>query len=297
MKRWLTIIIALASLFSFAGCRGEPDTQGAPVDAQADGSTETEPNTAAELKNVTDYPKIEELSWSFRNTVRYEEPVATFDYTNNSEFTIVRLDLTFKMKEGVTSEQLQFVDPISDSLISDEEIADLEPYVLDWIVCDPGETAENAVCYMTYNAEPTSAEQCELMELNYAEIYFIGNDGKEHSVSYSAENGSYSISDTAEELFVWSESDYAGMIPKPETRVASVERDDEECFYVKAYDISHDYYLKYIEECEQMGFANDYPNDTTSISFSGTNAEGVNVNLRFIDYMQYMEITVERAES
>ncbi len=297
MKKWFAIILMLALFLAFAGCGGEASVQDAPADEKVIGSSETEANMTAEPKKVTDYPKIEELSWTFRNTVRYEEPVAAFDYTNNSDFTIVRLDLIFKMKEGVTSEQLQFVDPISDSLISDEEIADLEPYVLDWIVCDPGETAENAVCYMTYNAEPTNAEQCALMELDYADIYFIGADGKEHSVSYSAENGGYSVSDAAEELFVWSDSDYAGMIPKPETRIATVERDDEECFYAEAYDISYDYYLTYIEECEQMGFANDYPDDTTSISFSGTNAEGVNVDLRFIDYMQYMEITVERTES
>lgn len=297
MKKWIAIILALASLLALAGCGETASKQNAPTDEQEIDSAETAPNTATEPENATDYPKIEELSWTFRNAVRYEEPVAAFDYTNNSDFTIVKFDLVFKMKEGVTSEQLQLVDPISDSLISDEEIADMEPYVLDWIVCDPGETAENAICYMIYNTEPTSTEQCELMELDRADIYFIGDDGKEHSVSYSPENDGYSVSDTAEELFVWSDSNYAEMIPKPETRIATVEHDDEEYFYAKAYDISHDYYLKYIEACEQMGFANDYPNDTTSISFSGTNAEGVNVGLSFIDSMQYMEITVEKAES
>lgn len=271
MKKWIAITLALVSLPALAGCSGG-------------------------LSGTAAYPKIEDLSWTFRDTVRYEEPAVAFDYTNNSDFTITHLDLQFKMKEGVTSEQLQLVDAISDALIPDEEIADMEPFVLDWIVCDPGETAENAICYMTYSTEATSAEQCDLMELNYAEIYYIGTDGKEHSVAYSAENGGYSVSETTKELFVWSDSAYAGMIPKPETRVASVERDDEECFYVEAYDISYDYYLEYIEACEQMGFVDDYPNDTTSISFSGTNSEGVNVSTRFNDYMQYMEITVEPVE-
>lgn len=296
MKRWFTVILVLVLLLAFAGCGGETGKQDAPVGEQASSSAETA-DTAAESVKLTDYPKIEELSWTFRNTVRFEEPAAVFDYTNNSGFTIVRFDLTFKMKEGVTSEQLQLVDPISDSLISDEEIADMEPYVLDWIVCDPGETAENASCYMIYNTEPASTEQCDLMELNYADICFIGEDGKGHSVSYSAENGGYSVSDTAEELFVWSDSDYAGMIPKPETRIASVEHDDEDRFYAEAYDISPDYYSAYIEECEQMGFADDYPNDTTSISFSGTNPDGVRVSLGYYENTRHMEITVKKAEN
>ncbi len=295
MKKWIVITLALALLLAFAGCGESSNRQSATADEQSADSAEQKAETPSEPGNVTGYPKIEELSWTFRNTVRYGEPVAAFDYTNNSDYTIVRFDLVFKMKDGVTSEQLQLVDPISESLVPDEEIADMEPYVFDSIVCDPGETAENAVCYMLYSAEPTNTEQCDLMELSYAEICYIGADGKGHNVSYSAENGGYSLDDTAEELFVWSDSDYAGMLPKPETRIVSVERDDEECFYAKAYDITQDYYAEYIEQCEQMGFADDYPNDTESISFYGTNADGVRVHLSYIDYIQYMEITVEPA--
>lgn len=249
-----------------------------------------------ENTEAKDYPKIDELSWSFRNTVRYEKPVAAFDYTNNSDFTIVQLSLYFKMKDGVTAEQLQLISTVTGELIPDEEIPDMEPYVLDWIVCDPGETAENAVCYMMYNTEPTNTNQCELMELNHADICYIGKDGKGHTVSYSAENGGYSVSEIAKDLFVWSESDYAKMIPKPETRIASVVNDDDECLYVKAYDISFDYFLAYIDECEKLGFVDDYPDEDVRYNYHGTNADGYRVHIRFIDYMHYIEITLEAAD-
>ena len=159
--------VILMLLLVFAGFGGKTGTQDTSADIQAVDNMGQEPKEKVALDKGTDYPRIEELSWSFRNSVRYGEPVAAFDYTNNSNFTITQLYLVFKIKEGVTSEQLQLVDVISDSLISDEEIADIKPYVLNWIVCDPGETAENAVCNMTYNTEPTNAEQCDLMELSY----------------------------------------------------------------------------------------------------------------------------------
>lgn len=248
-------------------------------------------------KNVNaEYPRIEDLAWKFRNTVRYEEPVAAFDYTNNSDYTIVMLDIQFKMKEGVTSEQLQLPDAVTGEMISDEEISDMQPYVYDWIVCDPGETAENAVCYMAYNTEPTNIKQCELMELQSADIYYIGEDGKQHQVSYSAENDGYSVSEISEELFTWSDSNYASMIPKPETRIASVEQDDEECLYVKAYDITHDYFLSYVGVCEKQGFVDKYPDEEVTYNYYGTNGDGYEINVRFIDYMQYMEITLEKAD-
>ena len=145
MKRLLSITLALLMLLTTLAACGETggDDQSQPMKALAG--------------IVTDgYPKMEEISYCFRDTVRYGKPVAAFDYTNNSDYTIICLELYFKMKDGVTSEQLQLTDIVSDELITDEEIREMKPYVYDWIVCDPGETAENAVCSMVYNTEPTN---------------------------------------------------------------------------------------------------------------------------------------------
>ncbi|MDD7652338.1 MAG: DUF6591 domain-containing protein [Candidatus Faecousia sp.] len=287
MNRVVFLTMAFALLLLLTACGSSP--------VKTDSAKETS-STIQETNELqlTGYPKIEEISWEFRNTVRYGEPVAVFDYTNNSNYTIVLLDFQYEMKDGVTSEQLQLTDILTDSLVPDEEIPEMTPNVLDWIVCDPGEKAEGAICYMKYNTEPANTNQCQLMNLKSADIYFIGEDGKRHTVSYSAENGGYSLWETSEELYSWIDNDYTKMIPKPDTRIASADQFKEDCLGVKAYDMSHDAYLAYIDACEDMEFENKYPNEDHDYSFTGTNPEGYEIYVRYIDYMHCIEITLKK---
>lgn len=296
MKRvgFLTVTFALLLLLTACGA-SQVNTDSIKETHSTAQETSTFNQETNELK-ITDYPKIEEIAWEFRDTVRYGEPVAVFDYTNNSDYTIVLLDFLFEMKDGITSEQLQLTDVLTGSLVPNEEISEMKPNVLDWIVCDPGEKAEGAICYMKYNTEPTSTTQCELMDLKSADIYFIGEDGRKHTVSYSDENGGYSLWETSEELYSWIDNDYTKMLPKPDTRIASANQFREGCLGVKAYDMSHDAYLAYVSACEEMGYENKYPNEDHDYSFVGINSEGYEINVRYIDYMRYIEITLEKSD-
>lgn len=285
MKKLTSLFLAFMLILSLAACGVEttPNT--------SDGTNPSQ--SESKVHKQTDYPKMEEIAYSFRDTVRYGEPVAAFDYTNNSDYTILCLQLYFKMKAGVTSEQLQLTHVVGNEPVTDEEIPEMKPYVYDWIVCDPGETAENAACYMVYNTEPTNTAQCALMDLTSAEIHFIGDDNKEHVVSYSAENDGYYLSEKTYELFTWIDNDFTKQIPKPETRVANAEMYNDN-LYVKAYDISYDTFLSYVNACEEKGFQNNYPGDDIDYSYYGTNADGYEISIRFIDYMQYIEISLEK---
>lgn len=261
----------------------------------ADGKSTDQPagSLSTPTAPVKDYPKIKELSWSFRNSVRYGEPVAVFDYVNSSAYTITKVFLNFKMQPGITSEQLNLKKLSSDDLFTDEEISEMKPYINDWIVCDPGETAEGCPCYMSYNTEPTNVDQCSLMNLVNADIYFIADDGKEHMVSYSAENGGYSLSSKLTEPFVWIENDYSLLLPTPNTKVVESEQYDGNSFFAKAYDMTYDAFLSYTTACIEMGFANEYPNEVIDHSFSATKEGGYELGLRYIDYMHCMEIELE----
>ena len=243
------------------------------------------------------HPKIEDISWEFRNSVRYQNPVAVFDYTNNSNYTIVQLYLQFKFKDGVTSDQLQLTDTLTDALVSDDKIPELSPYVIDWIVCDPGEQAQGAPIYLIYNTEPTNATQCELMNLISVEIEYIAEDGKIHTVFYSAENQGYSLSSKAKEPYVWIDNDYTKMIPKPTTRVVIADQYEETTLCVDVYDITHATYLAYISECQDVGFVDKYPGEDHDYSFFGTNAGGYQIYVRYLEYMHLMEITLKMIDA
>lgn len=300
MKKALVLIISF-SLLLLTACGAQQqvvnNTNQTPSTSINDVQISTQTTTEPTSPQIIDYPKIEEISWEFRNTVRYNEPVAAFDYTNNSNYTIVRMQLEFRMKDGVTSEQLQLTYKLTGELVTDEEIPEMEPYVIDWIVCDPGETAEGAVLYMMYNTEPSNTAQCDLMELTSALIYYIAEDGKIHNVSYSAENGGYSLSEKSEEPYIWIDNEYTRMIPIPNSRIVEAEQYKETALSVDAYDITHDAYLEYIKKCQDMGFVDTYPDEDHDYTYFGTYAESYEIYIRYIEHMNHMEITLEKLDT
>lgn len=240
------------------------------------------------------HPTMEEINYYFQDSIRYEEPVAVFGYKNNSEFTIVRLDLEFRMKEDITAEELIVFDSLKDIReLSEDDILSFEPIVYDYMVCDSGEEVVGATCYMEYNLEPINTEQCKFMDLNCAEIYFIAVDNKIHRVRYSAENGEYLLAEETMELYNWSNSEYANMLPKPDTRIVEIDYDKEDYFQCSAYDMSFEDFQAYMKKCQEKGFSWDEDNST---SFWANNEEGYTLHVRYLDYMKMVEISLEMEE-
>ena len=290
MKKKLAMGAALALLFMMTACGATGTTALTP---------EHEPKKETTF-TVTDYPQIEDIEWSFRDTVRYGEPVAVLDYTNNSDYIITCLWLEFKMKDGVTSEQLNLTD-LSGELVPDEEIPEMEPFASSWKVCDPGESADDGGCQMVYNTSPTSTSQCQLMEMTYAQINFVAEDGREHQVVYCAENGGYEVSRESRELYTWVDNELAKMIPEFDTRFVHAEENEQEggqpYLYIEAYDVTWDDFISYIGACEEMGYVNDYPEEEIDYNYYGTHPNGYHIYMRFIDSMNYMELTLENSEA
>ncbi len=54
-------------------------------------------------------------------------------------------------------------------------------------------------------------------------------------------------------------------------------------------------FLEYIDSCEQMGFSKTNTRMKTLIySYTGTNANGYEIDVRYIDNMHYIEITLQK---
>lgn len=258
-------------------------------------SKEIEESTSSDDEAIDEvsitYPTIEEIEYFFRDSIRYEEPAAVFGYKNNSDFTIVRLDLEFMMKQDITAEELIVFDSLKDIReLSEDDILSFEPVVYDYMVCDSGEEVVGATCYMEYNLEPINAEQCKFMDLNCAEIYFVAVDNKIHRVRYSAENDEYLLAEETIELYNWSNSEYANMLPKPDTRIVEIDYDKEDYFQCSAYDMSFEDFQAYMKKCEEKGFS---WNEDNSTSCWANNEEGYTLHVRYLDYMKMLEISLE----
>lgn len=276
MKKIASIFLLFAIAFSLSACGNSASTE----------------NKGVSEADLLDYPKIDGIEWFFSNGVVYNEPVALFGYTNNTGFTIVELDISFRLNDSVTTEQLGVFNGLKESFssLSDEDLLKITPTVYDYMVCENGETVNGAVCDLKASYEAESTSQCDLFTLDSASIAFIGKDGKKHTVSYSAVNNGYSLVGKAEELFVWSESTYAKIVPQPDTKIAAVDYDEPDYFQFTAYDISSSGYAAYIEACKAAGFRNDL--EESELSFWGTDSQGNKMNVRFFPTMNAIEVTV-----
>ncbi len=288
MKKILSLVLLLTLVFSLTAC-GNNTSSGSshsdkPVSSTPIGDKEND---------LANYPKIDDIEWFFSNGVSYGEPAALFGYTNNTGFTIVEFKLSFRLKDDATAEQLAAFNNLKDtfSSLSDEDLLKITPTVSDYMVCDNGETVDGAVCYLKASYEAESTAQCDLLVLNSATIAFIGNDGKKHTVAYSAINEGYSLTGNAEELFVWSESEYAKLVPQPDTRIAAVDYDEPDYFQFTAYDIDSSGYATYVEACKTAGFSNDI--EESALSFWGTDSQGHEMNVRFSPTMKAIEVKVQ----
>ena len=285
MKKVVSFFLLFAIAFSLVACGNDTSVgnEGMP------GGNSSVSDKGADL---LDYPKIDDIEWFFSNGVSYNEPAALFGYTNNTGFTIIELDISFRLNDSVTTEQLSVFSGLKDSFfsLSDEELLKITPTVYDYMVCENGETVDGAVCYLKASYEAESTAQCDLFIFDSATIAFIGKDGKKHTVSYSAVNKGYSLVGEAEELFIWSESEYAKLVPQPDTKIAAVDYDEPDYFQFTAYDISSSGYMTYVEACKAAGFSNDI--EESKLSFWGTDSKGNKINVRFFPTMNAIEVVV-----
>ncbi len=278
-KKILFIIIGLSLVFGLSACGKE--------------SKDRKENDKVIKQQFPDsYPVLEELDWSISNGIRYDEPAALFSYTNNSEYVIVTLEMDFSLKQNYAQEELKVFDDIKTKYsYTDDEIAEMNLWINDCMVCDIGETVEGAPCYLNSFIEASDVSQCEIMELVSAKIYFLGEDGNIYRVDYVEEGNIYDVSDVYEVAFGWSDSEYAKSLPTPDSRVVSVDFDEEDYFQATVYDTTFEKYTLYIEKCKNKGFNKDL--EESDITFWGTNELGMRLHVRFLRHMNAMEISIE----
>lgn len=257
MKKLLSFILAMVMVLSLAACGNFKQS---------------------------DYPKIEEIEYYFSNGASYGESVVLMGFSNNSKYTITSVKIHFAIRQDATKEELSAFDPfVNDGDLDSDELISLNPYVYDYMVCDPGETVEGANCYLFGYTQATDSKQCDVLTVKNAEISFQGKDDKIYTVSYTAENNVYTLSDITEVAKSWTEKDFAEAIPMPDTRFITVNYDEDDYYQFTAYDIAFEEYCDYCNECKFAGFSNEI--EDNEISFWCTNDNNLTLNIRYFAYM------------
>lgn len=250
--------------------------------------------------SAKDAIKIEELDWSIAESVLDGERFISFNYTNNSKYTVLDMEIRFKLKEGLTPEDMTpFAELKADREWTDEELMEVYIEGVNQKCAAPGETVADSPCYI--NGTGTQVEtmaQVDLMEPEMASIAIIGDDGLGYAVFYDFMTKAYGESSSGgHDLHEWSDSELSSLIPKAEFTAVSVTTDEEDRFYFRAYDASREAYKSYVEAVKEKGFTQiEFEGDGAYPSYRARNGDGIEVDISYNPMREEMGGSLEKLE-
>ena len=240
-------------------------------------------------KSVSNPIKIEDIDWAVVNDNIWEQSTLSFNYTNNSKYTITDVELRFKLKENVTDEQLNIIDaPFGD-------VKDVFIIGYNRRFADPGETVVNSPCVIngTYTLVK-NMDQLNLMEPDNIKISYIGKNNKMYATSYDYATKEYSEYGETIDLITWPDSKISKSIPKPTAKVITTSTDEEDSFWFKIYDYTTKDVSDYITKCKDAGFNIELSEKKSSMY--AKNSEGYELSLSYNDIEETLNGSVEVAD-
>lgn len=290
MKKIITLLLLTLGIFGLIGCGKKEESK---VD-----TSETDMLASTEVPLEKNPIKIEDIDWSVEPMLIDGANVVSFNYTNNSEYTIADVELKFKQKEGVTPEQLSAFSYLKeDELLpwTDEEIAEVYVTGYNRKVAEPGETVTTSpvVLKNSYSRIKDMSEY-DIMEPESISIAYI--HGKKAYVEYydfltqtygeSTEGG--------KSIQTWSDSKIAKQLPKIKSPVITIEDDEKNIFSFKAYGVTREGFEGYVKEIQDTGFDGTLKEGSGVYNASG---DGYAVEIYFDSIEEMIKCTIETADA
>lgn len=277
LKKFSVIFVIIGIMVETVGC-GALNKKS--LEDQTTVSTEDTMQTSSfSAKNAI---KISDIDWHVTESIMDGQRFVSFNYTNNSKYTIMDIEMKFNQKEGTTAEQLGVFDNLKvEQQWTDEDVRNT--YILGYNrkFADPGESVSDSPCVIngTYTLVESMA-QYDIMQPDMATIIFIGDDEKGYEVYYDFKTQTYSESShEAKNLRQWSDSTISSLLPKADYKAVQVGTDDEKEFCFDAYGVSREEFEAYVAAVKKCGFIEASAED--SDSYQATNADGVTADISY----------------
>ena len=238
---------------------------------------------------------LSQIDWTVESGIVDGYRAVVFGYTNNTDYEIVDFDLEFKVKDGVTNEQLEAYSELKEKAADMEhDIGEITVSAITHKCVAPDESVDGLACNLDgtidYYSDFDSFEMFEPDMLTAV----VASDGKLYMAYYDFTSGKTTIGDDVENAYTWPDSELAKAVPKPEVRYLATTYDEDDYLSAEAFDISEDEYKAYVEACKSKGFDQDI--DEYDDMFSAKNADGISVDLGYVSADNQMYITIEKGD-
>lgn len=239
--------------------------------------------------------QAKDLEWEFSTAILDGKRAAIANVKNNSDQSIVDLDLKFKFKEDVTEEQKEaYYKKIGEMLnVSDEYLKQIKQCSTmmridyDGLIKAKSETNNIPLYYCEGLFTVKDKKQSDLMEADFMILTFI-NDGKLYEMSYDFISDSSSIQDLETEANQWKKTKHTEMLPTPKAEYVIEMSDDEDGCSYDVYGVEKTDVKEYIKACKEKGFTKDVVDD--DIRFHAINEQGYEVSIMYTREDHKMDI-------
>lgn len=229
----LSFVLILSLLI--CGCANKMD------DPQSSDAAPSEEQKTEEVSAEPEKPQvpindgtvtIEEIEW-FVNKANHTFDF-TFDYTNNSELTVLKVELYF-------TPQQEYAETLRDNF---------KVTAVNYKCAEPGENVQGGDVLGL-----DESEQYDMVSPLGMNISYIGNDGKKYDVAYDYATGSCVDKSNGEELFPAFSGVLGTSIPYPPEGVyLTIIWDNDTDFWCTVSGTSTQMYASYVSELKANGF-------------------------------------------
>lgn len=275
MKKFLQFALVAVLGLTLAACSGDGES------SQPGDVTQAQPQSASDEPS-DDAIKIEEIPYEVSPGVDNGTRRAMFSYTNNSDYTILRVELELLPKEGAEAEQISSAfDYLIESGMTEDEVRDGLMTCRDALPVAPGETSrETTLNFSGYYVN--NVEQYELMEPDLMTIRYLHN-GLIYEEYYDFRSGTYDLSSDVTETDLWGEGEICALVPRPEGELVVDVDESETRFSFETEGTMPDGFSTYVDACRDAGFTENVAD--TDTTYYADNAEGTyHIDLFYDDY-------------
>ncbi len=221
-----------------------------------------------------------------------------FKIKNNSDYDIVAVDITYKVKDDVSKSDLKvyrdFMKEHDDYIDEDASLNDVTLHANKSTLIEKKETFDGLKLTVGFKElywyDYPTEEQFELMEPSELELAIIyGN--KAYVAYYDFIKKDWKLDNKTVVADEWSNTEIAKTLPKPKEKHHIVRLDKDDEYEIYSYGITENDYKSYVEEVKNAGFEGE--GDSVSY-FKGKNKDGYMIKIYFYDIEKRMSISIEK---
>lgn len=201
---------------------------------------------------------IDDIDWSVEETIVNGDREVTLNYTNNTKYTILEIELDYVMKEDVSNDELAVFDDVKEELNwTDDDVKNLYMYSNNRKCAEPGESVIGSRSFINGYVYVDNIEQINVMDYDVMKIRFIGPGDKAYTIYYDFKNNDFSEdSSSPNELYQWSEYEISHMLPEMNFIEVELASDEEDRVHYHAYGVTNESFVAYKKMLIDEGFVN-----------------------------------------